>query len=376
MDNFNSSTLTKTLVLIGGGHAHALCLRGIMMRRPPGLRLVLVSDVTHAPYSGMLPGLIAGYYTFDETHIDLVRLAQVAGAEFVLGQSSGLDLKNQAVLFEERQPLAFDLLSINIGSTPSRIGVPGADEFAIPAKPVAQLLRVWESVLTLKNSGKLIQINIVGGGAGGVELALSMRQRLGPFISITLLNQAPEIMATHNAKVRRILRSILRVKNIAVRSSTKIIRVLSNKVIAEDGSEHPCTHTFWVTTAAPQHWIRKSGLAVDDDGFVKVNSFLQSTSDKFVFAAGDIASLVGAQIPKSGVFAVKQAKPLLHNLIASLEGEELIPYHPQRFYLSLIGTGDQSAVASWDGLAWHSKVLWLIKERIDLQFMRKFAAYP
>jgi len=72
--------VVKDLVLIGGGHAHALVARMWAMKPLPGVRLTLINPGPAAPYTGMLPGLIAGHYTRDEIMIDLVRLARPAGA--------------------------------------------------------------------------------------------------------------------------------------------------------------------------------------------------------------------------------------------------------------------------------------------------------
>jgi len=61
----------KNLVLVGAGHSHALALL-LLGRKPiPGLNLTLISYPDDTPYSGMLPGHIAGFYTFRETHIAL-----------------------------------------------------------------------------------------------------------------------------------------------------------------------------------------------------------------------------------------------------------------------------------------------------------------
>ena len=50
--------LTRELVLIGGGHAHAIVLRRWGMRPLPGVRMTLVNPAPTAPYTGMLPGLL------------------------------------------------------------------------------------------------------------------------------------------------------------------------------------------------------------------------------------------------------------------------------------------------------------------------------
>jgi selenide,water dikinase len=79
--------IVKELLLIGGGHAHALVLRRWGMRPVPGVRLTLVNPEATAPYTGMLPGHLAGHYPREALDIDLVRLARFAGARFIPGGS-------------------------------------------------------------------------------------------------------------------------------------------------------------------------------------------------------------------------------------------------------------------------------------------------
>ena len=139
----NNFPVVKDLVLIGGGHAHVAVLKRFAMKPVPGLRITLITRDIHTPYSGMLPGYVAGHYDYDDCHIDLGPLARFAGARLYHAEVNGLDIKNRQVLAIGRPNINYDLLSINTGSRPNSINIPGVDEFAIAAKPIDFFLDKW-----------------------------------------------------------------------------------------------------------------------------------------------------------------------------------------------------------------------------------------
>ena len=83
--------ITSDLVLIGGGHSHLFVLRQLAMNSPKGSRITLVARDLHTPYSSMLPGYIAGHYSHDETHIELLPLGRQAGARVIHGEVDAID---------------------------------------------------------------------------------------------------------------------------------------------------------------------------------------------------------------------------------------------------------------------------------------------
>lgn len=378
--------IVKDLVLIGGGHTHAIALRMLGMKPLPGLRITLITDTSHTPYSGMLPGHVAGYYDFDECHIDLRHLAQFAQAQLYIDRAVGLDLKNNKVLCANHPPVAFDVLSIDIGSTPAKVDVPGAAQYAIPAKPVPLFLQHWNQLIEefTQNPQQPMHLGIVGGGAGGVELALTMQHHLHQILQakehpqqqqpqIHLFQRGAELMPNHNAWVRRHLYHLLMNRGVQVHLEETVSEVLPDKIDCESGLQVECDYTFWVTNASAPEWIEESGLKTDSDGFILVGDTLQSLSHPHIFAAGDIATMVNHPRPKAGVFAVRQGKPLFENLTAFLREKPLKPYKPQQQFLGLIGTGDGEAIASWGALCWQSPLLWRWKDYIDRKFMQRFS---
>ena len=175
-----SQPILKDLVLVGGGHTHAIVLRMWAMHPLPGVRLTLITNLADTPYSGMLPCHISGLYSFDESHIDLRPLTRFANCRLFMDTAVGLDLENQCVLCAHRPPVAYDVLSIDTGSTPATLETPGAAAYAVPAKPVPTLLADWRKLTkqVAQTPDQPLVMGIVGGGVGGVELTLTMQARL------------------------------------------------------------------------------------------------------------------------------------------------------------------------------------------------------
>ncbi|WGT68461.1 selenide, water dikinase SelD [cyanobacterium endosymbiont of Epithemia clementina EcSB] len=381
------------LVLIGGGHSHAITLKLWGMNPIPGVRLTLITDTSHTPYSGMLPGHVAGFYSFDETHIDLRRLARFSRAQLYLDQAINLDLINNKVICAKYPPVDFDYLSIDIGSTPETVNIPGASQYAITAKPIPKFLTVWNEIIetVIKKPHQQYSISIVGGGAGGVELALNIHSRLTAIlqkfnqplsnIRINLFHQGETLLTSHNSWVSKRSETILEKRKIQLFLNERVIKITSNnsnsyQIYCDTGLAVDCDFIFWVTQASAPSWIKDCGLKTDNRGFILVNKNLQSISHPNIFAAGDIATIQDTSYPKAGVFAVRQGKPLFKNLQKIILEKPLISYQPQKYFLSLIGTGDKRAIASWGYLGWESSILWHWKDYIDRQFIQQFTNFP
>jgi selenide, water dikinase len=379
--------VVKDLVLVGGGHSHVGVLRRFGMRPLAGARLTLISRESHAPYSGMLPGLIAGHYDFDDAHIDLGPLCRFAGAGFVHAEVTGLDLRARRVVCRDRPPVAYDVLSIDVGAAPATADVPGAAGAVVPVKPIDGFVAHWERLRArCLAAADALAIGAVGGGAGGVELLLAVQHRLrsllapagrsAEHLTFHLVTDGPEILPSHNARVRAAFRRVLAARGVHVLTDHRVVRVADGRLHFAHGGELALDEILWVTTAGAPPWPRDAGLAVDARGFIEVNEGLQSVSHPDVFAAGDVAALVRHPRPKSGVFAVRAARPLAANLGRRLRGRPLRPFTPQRRFLSLISTGDRYAVASRGNWAAEGRWVWRWKDRIDRRFVRRYNRLP
>ena len=375
----------KDIVLLGGGHAHVSVLRNFGMFPIDGARITLISPEAHTPYSGMLPGLIAGHYTFDEAHIDLMPLTRFAGARFLVTAVERIDPEARLVYCADgRPPLPYDVLSINTGSTPVFDPALTLQRDVIPVKPVSGFLQSWQGLKerVLAQPGR--RIGVVGAGAGGIELLLSMQhalQNLGDkgaqradavFHAFT---RDDAILKTHGQMVRDALGDALAKRGVTVHTKFDVSEV-SEAGVSDGTRTVELDEIIWVTGAAPPKWFETSGLAIDARGFVAVDAFLRSTSHPDIFGAGDAVGMVDDPRPKSGVFAVRQGPALARNLRASVLGRPLSKYRPQKAFLSLISTGDQYAIASYAGWSIKGAWVWRWKDHIDRAFMRTFGDLP
>ena len=375
----------KKLVLIGGGHAHVEVLRQFGQRRSPEVEITLVSPDRHTPYSGMLPGLVAGHYRFEQCHIDLQPLAAYAGARHMPMEARSLDAARQVITLSDGATLAYDIASINVGSTPIVQGVDGAAAHAIMVKPVAAFLMQWAKLIERVRAGEVKSIAVVGGGAAGVEMLLAMQHTFAhttprPEIDYRIVTDAPQLLMQHAPGVRAVMARTLARKRITVHCALRVTRVAARELVALDAQNHEqriaADAMLWLTGAAPAAWLEHSSLALDDGKFLNINKSLQSSSHSSVFAAGDCATIAGERYPKSGVYAVRQGVVLANNLRAALDGAALQTYTPQPRALALISTGERHAIASWGALSVHGNWVWRWKDSIDQAFMAKYRDLP
>lgn len=365
----------KDLVLIGGGHAHALVMRMWAMDPLPGTRVTLITPDPVTPYTGMLPGLIAGHYRRDELMIDLVRLARFAGARLILDRVTGIDRAARLIRLQNRPDLPYDLAAIDIGITSDLPHLPGAADHAVAAKPLGEYAESWAAFLA--RGLAFPRVVILGAGLAGVELALASVHRLkatGARVAVTLVDQSPDFLPTLSGQARRRLLCELAGQGVTLKLGAPVAGIGPASITLATGEEIGSDFTLTATGARPHLWLANTGLA-DGAGFLPTDAELR-TKDPLIFATGDCATLTGDPRPKAGVFAVRAAPILLHNLRAALTGATLRTFRPQKDYLKLVSLGRTSAMAEKWGFTLSGPRFWRLKDRIDRRFMAKFATYP
>jgi len=372
------------LVLLGGGHANIQVLRDFAMRPEEGLRVTLISDVPYAPYSGMLPGHLAGWYSFDEAHFDLQQICERAGARFILGRATGIRLEEKRILLEGRPEIDFDLLSINVGIQPVPLKTPTAPgpPNLMLVKPIGNLLESWtQMVAKIKSTPEDVKPKIViaGGGAAGMEMAIVLRsyfEENKKNIDVTLVCKTPTLIPGQSRRAQWLAARWLKKNKIKVISGQKVLEFDGTSVVLSR-DRIKADYVLGATGAQAPQWLTNTGLKLDEKGFLKVDQNLRALEQKDIFAGGDCIQFSNRNLPKAGVYAVRQGPILSENLRRRfLKKTKLKAYRPQKRTLFLVTTGQKRALASYGFLALESKWLWYWKNRIDRKFMTRFQTLP
>lgn len=364
------------LLLAGGGHAHVEVLRRFARRPPPAVQAVVVAPDTGLLYSGMVPGVIAGWYASGDATIDLVALANAAGARLIVGAVTALDADRRRATLADGTAIDFDIASLNVGAT-THVAMANADARVVPVRPLAGLLAAWAGLRDDAARGAIGALAVVGGGAAGVEIAFAMAHRLRTDLdarapALAIVTDQNEVAAQHPASVRQRLARLLGARGIAVVPGSAAQAMDAAGVDLADGRRVPADRVIVATPVVAAPWLRASGLACDDGGFVCVDAFLRSPSHPAVFAAGDCATQIDAPRPRSGVYAVRAGPALAENLRRAVGSEPLVAHRPQRTALALISTGDRYAVASRPPWSAEGKWVWRWKDHVDRGFVARY----
>ena len=280
--------------------------------------------------------------------------------EFVEGCARSLDPSARLVETESGDRFAYDLLSVDIGSVVDD----ALGDQAWPVKPLSELTRLRETFETARPAAK--SIIVAGAGPTGTEVAACLA---GLFERLDTRSRVGLVGARNVSGAWRDLYRSLERRGVSLIDG-KVVESEGHAVRLEDGRSVPCglliaaTGLRAASLSAPLKRGDSRGIAVD--------ATLRSASDPAIFACGDCADFLPRPLPKHGVFGVRQAPVLLHNLIAAAHGEPLVPYTPQKNWLSIMDLGNGEGFATWGPFAWRGRAALAVKRRLDLGFVRRF----
>ncbi|MCA1320939.1 FAD-dependent oxidoreductase [Bacillus tianshenii] len=352
--------------LVGGGHAHIQCLKQLCEESIPDTRFVLVSSNRYQYYSGMFSGFTEGLYKEEDIRIDLDNLSHKAGVQFIEATVTELDPENKRIVLDKGEALSYSIISFDIGSTTNNILSSSST-----VRTVKPNYTFPDAIKELRDSPAPV---IVGGGAAGVEISLSIlasKKRLGQSGEVTLISStrllpgAP-IGASAKLEAKCLEYGLHLFINEEVENIEDQIIQTSKRSIEHSG-------ILLLTGPASPPLFQDIGVACTEEGYLLVQSTLQSISHPEIFGSGDCVTLSPyPKLAKNGVYAVRQGPVLWENIKRTLRNKELTTFKPQKRFLSILSTGGKEAMLLYDRVYLHGKIPWKIKHNIDRAFMKKY----
>ncbi|MCG8472085.1 MAG: FAD-dependent oxidoreductase [Desulfobacterales bacterium] len=366
--------MKKRLLLLGGGHAHLETIAAIHTLKKRGHEILVVSPSRYHYYSGMGPGMLGGTYTPEEIRFDVASMVSRQGATFIEEKAKSIDASKREVVLQSGESLSYDVLSINVGSCVAD-GIPQAKEAQIfPVKPIEKMLRLKET-LTRKTRQKCLSIAIAGGGPSSAEVAgniIQLVDRIGGHQpDITIYSQA-RFLSRFSESIKIRVKEILENKGVHIVEKDAMVRIEPDAVVLKSGCNFPADIVVSATGVRPSPVIEKSDLPTGPDHGLRVNRYLQCSDHPEIFGGGDCIYFEKRPLSKTGVYAVRQNRPLLHNLTASLEEKPLNAFHPGTPYLLVFNLGSGIGYFKKNGFTFDGKLAFQIKNYIDRRFMKRY----
>ncbi len=369
-------TESTSIILIGAGHVnlHIAAHAETLIER--GARVLLI-DPGLFWYSGMATGVLGGRYEAAEDQLNPQSLIEKSGGKFLQEKVTAVEPENRRVILSDGNQLAYDYLSINVGSRVKDEGFVGWPENTSvwPVKPIANLQKLRVLLENRFRAGEKPRLAVVGGGPTGVEAAANLKalgRRFGIDTPVALISKSERLLPAASGGAARSLHRKLTGNGLDLHYNTPIVGREDGSLLAEDGRRIESDYVVLATGLQAQSLVYACGLPTRSEDGLLVNAKLHSVGDSRIFAGGDCAAMEGYALPKLGVFGVRQAAFIHANLLASLKGCPLVDYKPQKNYLAILNLGDKTALATWGRFWWNGRSSMKLKDFIDQRFINRY----
>ena len=366
--------MPKHLVLAGAGHAHVITLTRLKEIIGLGHKVTVIGPGERHYYSGMGPGMLGGTYQAKDISFPVRSMVEKAGGVFLLDKVTGCDPKAKEVFLESGGKVDYDVISFNTGSAiPDEMVDPSA-EYLFRVKPIENLQAGRERLLQIAQERK-VRVGVVGGGPGALEVGgnawAAAREKGGKGASVRIYAGNGFLRKAPNGVVQR-ARKVFNKRGIELIEGLYVSKVETKKVTLLDGRSFEEDLVFLTTGVRPRPIFGPSGLKTGPDGGLLVNDYLQCPAYPEIFGGGDCIFFKPMPLAKVGVFAVRQNPILFHNLLASLEGKELIKFDPKGAYLLIYNLGANEGILHKFGIIFGGSLAFKIKDYIDRRFIDRF----
>ncbi len=361
--------------MVGAGFAGVECVRRLERRLSPGdAEITLVTPISYQLYLPLLPQVASGVLTPQSIALSLRRSTKYR-TRIIPGGAIGVDLKAKVCVIRGitgrilNEP--YDYIVLSPGSVTRTFDIPGLTDHAFGMKTLAEAAYIRDHViaqLDLADASEdpderasRLQFVVVGGGYAGTETAACLQRlthaaverypRLDPgLIKWHLIDIAPKLMPELGEKLGRSAQEILTRRGIEISLGVSVAKAGPTEVTFTDGRVIPTRTLIWTAGVVASPLIATLG-ADTVRGRLAVTADMCVPGEDGVFALGDAAAVPddakgveGAVCPPTAQHAMRQGRQVADNVIATLTGRPLRPYHHKDLGL-VVDLGGTDAVS-------------------------------
>ncbi|MBW4622625.1 MAG: NAD(P)/FAD-dependent oxidoreductase [Cyanosarcina radialis HA8281-LM2] len=326
---------TSQICILGGGFGGlytALRLSQLPWEKHQKPEIVLVDRCDRFLFAPLLYELVTGEMQTWEIAPPFVELLAGTGVRFCQGAVASIHIEDRRVDLQDGVELHYDRLVLALGGETPLDLVPGAAEYAIPFKSLADAYRL-ETQLDILEASEIdkIRVAIVGGGYSGVELACKLADRLQQRGRLRLIELSDTILSTSSDFNRQAAQKALEERHVWLDLDTKVEKIEPNAIsLLYKGQSDtiPVELVLWTVGMQVAEVVRQLPLPHDARGKLTTLPTLQVSDRPEIFALGDLADCrdaEGQQLPATAQVAYQQADYAAWNIWASLSDRPLLP---------------------------------------------------
>jgi NADH dehydrogenase len=360
--------------VIGGGFAGLSALHALRGR---GAVVTLVDRNVYSTFQPLLYEVATLGLTSSDVSYALWSVTRKTGAQFHRGQLEHIDTAGRVVRLDDGSELGYDYLILATGVSANFFGIPGADQQSMSLytrRDAVALRERLESELEQRSWGGVtagLSITIAGGGATGVELAGTLAElrnialpasfpRIDPTtMKVTLIEQAPALLAAFRPREREYARRQLEQRGVDVQLGMAIKELAPGQVLLADGTSVPSDITVWAAGVAAPPAIGRLGLAHGHSGRLLIGPDLRVQGEDRIFAAGDISVSASDPVAQLAQPAIQQGRHAAQQILRLIAGQDtaVFHYHDKGIMATI---GSRSAVVELSaGIRLRGTLAWL-----------------
>jgi NADH dehydrogenase len=389
------------ILVVGGGYVGMNAALRLQRKLRPGEAEVTV--VTPDPYMTYQPFLAeAAAGSIAAAHVVVPLRSLLDRCKVIVGEVRGVNHAKRTVTAATLATrhegggdveLEYDELIMVPGSVSRTLPIPGLAEAGIGFKTMEEAIGLRNHVLhqlDIASSTRDVEARdaaltfvFVGGGFAGVnaiaELEDMARFATRYYHNVTaddlrwvLVEAADRILPEVSAEMSRYVVRELRGRNIDVRLGTRLVSCENRVAVLDDGSRLRTRTVVWTAGVKPHPVVAETDLPLTESGRIKVTPTLRVEGSEHAWAAGDAAAVPDLTARQPGTLcgpnaqhAVRQAKRLADNIVATLRGEPCAEYR-HAYVGSVASLGLHKGVAHLYGRKLKGYPAWLMHRAFHL----------